>query len=62
MTPQSKLAAEMADALRKLVFMAHTSGGVAGRDESLCKACDRAEAALAKYDSAQSAPETREVK
>lgn len=34
-------------ALRKLVFAARTSGGVAGRDEGLCAACDEAEAVLA---------------
>lgn len=33
-------------ALRKLVDMARTSGGTAGRDEDLCAACDQAEAAL----------------
>mgnify|MGYP007100071997 CR=1 FL=1 len=33
-------------ALRKLVDMARTSGGTAGRDEELCAACDQAEAAL----------------
>lgn len=34
------------DALRKLVVAARTSGGVAGRDEALCAACDEAEAVL----------------
>lgn len=33
-------------ALRKLVDMARTSGGTAGRDEALCAACDQAESAL----------------
>jgi hypothetical protein len=33
-------------ALRKLVDMARTSGGTAGRDEALCAACDQAEVAL----------------
>ena len=33
-------------ALRKLVFAARTSGGVAGRDELLCSACDEAERLL----------------
>jgi hypothetical protein len=32
--------------LRNLVFAARTSGGVAGRDELLCAACDAAENAL----------------
>lgn len=32
--------------LRKLVDAARTSGGVAGRDEALCVACDEAEAVL----------------
>lgn len=36
------------EALRKLVVAARTSGGVAGRDDGLCAACDQAEAALAK--------------
>ena len=35
------------DALRKLVVAARTSGGVAGRDEALCAACDEAERLLA---------------
>jgi hypothetical protein len=35
------------NALRKLLFAARTSGGTAGRDNSLCAACDEAEAALA---------------
>lgn len=34
---------ECINALRKLVFAARTSGGVAGRDEGLCAACDEAE-------------------
>ena len=33
-------------ALRKLVFAARISGGVAGRDELLCSACDEAERLL----------------
>lgn len=33
-------------ALRKLVDMARTSGGTAGRDEALCDACDQSDAAL----------------
>ena len=32
--------------LARLVDAARTSGGVAGRDESLCAACDLAEEAL----------------
>ncbi len=35
------------DALRRLTFMARTTGGVAGRDEGLREACDAAEALLA---------------
>lgn len=38
-------------ALRDLVLMARTSGGVAGRDADLCKACDQAEAVLEKCGS-----------
>lgn len=33
-------------AMRKLVFAARTSGGTAGRDQTLCAACDEAEALL----------------
>jgi hypothetical protein len=33
-------------ALRKLVIAARTSGGVAGRDDGLCAACDEAERVL----------------
>jgi hypothetical protein len=33
-------------ALKKLVFAARTSGGVAGRDDALCAACDEAESVL----------------
>lgn len=33
-------------ALRKLVVAARTSGGVAGRDDGLCLACDEAERVL----------------
>jgi hypothetical protein len=29
--------------LKKLIWAARTSGGVAGRDEGLCAACDEAE-------------------
>lgn len=36
----------MEKALRRLVIAARTSGGVAGRDEELCAACDEAEALL----------------
>jgi len=34
------------EALRRLVLAARTSGGVAGRDDYLCGACDAAEALL----------------
>jgi len=34
------------EALKKLTFAARISGGTAGRDEGLCKACDDAETAL----------------
>jgi hypothetical protein len=34
-------------ALRKVTFMARTSGSI--RDEGLCAACDEAEALIAKY-------------
>jgi hypothetical protein len=37
---------ELIDALRNLVFAARTSGGVAGRDDGLCEACNAAEAVL----------------
>ena len=37
------------DALRKLVVAARTAGGVAGRDEALCAACDHAEAQYRDY-------------
>ena len=37
---------ELTKALRQLTFAARTSGGVAGRDDGLCAACDEAEAAL----------------
>lgn len=37
---------EYAAVLRKLVFAARTSGGVAGRDALLCSACDEAERLL----------------
>lgn len=33
-------------ALTELVFMARTTGGTAGRDEALCRACDQAEAII----------------
>jgi hypothetical protein len=39
---------DMGDALKKLSFMAQTSGGTAGRDEDLVKAIEQASAALAK--------------
>lgn len=39
---QNKLNAAMA-ALKNLVFMVRTSGGTAGHDESLCRACEQAE-------------------
>jgi len=35
-----------AGALRRLVLMARTSGGVAGHDDALCAACDEAETVL----------------
>jgi hypothetical protein len=34
------------EALRKLTFAARTSGGIAGRDEGLCAACEAAERLL----------------
>lgn len=37
--------------LRKLVLMARTSGGVAGRDKGLCAACDEAERVLSGLNS-----------
>jgi hypothetical protein len=37
---------EYKSVLKKLVFAARTSGGVAGRDELLCSACDAAERLL----------------
>jgi len=40
-------AKRLAEALRKLTYIARTSGGTAGRDEALCAACDEAEIALA---------------
>lgn len=39
---------EYVSVLRKLVFAARTSGGVAGRDELLCSACDAAERLLSR--------------
>jgi hypothetical protein len=39
------------DALSRVVFMARTSGGTAGRDEALCAACDNAENVLAEAGS-----------
>lgn len=44
------------DALRRLIFMARTSGGTAGRDEGLCAACDAAEALLLPTDGAAPDP------
>ncbi len=44
-------AVELVTALRRLTFAARTSGGVAGRDEGLCAACDEAERVLAKFPS-----------
>ncbi len=41
------MAADYEAILRKLVFAARTSGGIAGRDEFLCAACDEAERLLA---------------
>jgi hypothetical protein len=38
--------ARLEEALRKLTFAARTSGGIAGRDERLCAACDVAEGLL----------------
>jgi hypothetical protein len=40
--------ADLLPALKRLTVAARTSGGVAGRDEGLCAACDEAEAAIAK--------------
>jgi hypothetical protein len=48
---------EWRTALRKLAFMARTSGGTAGRDSGLCAACDEAEALLSKpYTTPPAAP------
>lgn len=41
-------ASGLLDALRRLVFAARTTGGTAGPDEGLMKACAEAEAAIAK--------------
>jgi hypothetical protein len=41
--------AELVAALHDLAFNARTSGGVGGRDASLCEACDHAERLLVKY-------------
>ncbi len=38
---------QLRSALQTLVMMARTSGGTAGRDDSLCNACDAAERLLA---------------
>ncbi len=38
-----RMADEYVSALRNLVFAARTSGGIVGRDELLCAACDEAE-------------------
>ena len=38
---------QLFSALKQITMMARTSGGVAGRDEALCAACDVAEAAIA---------------
>lgn len=46
---RSKVPDDVLNTIKKLVFAARTSGGVAGRDERLCQACDKAEAALARY-------------
>lgn len=65
----TKLAAEMADALRELIAIGDGEddiGFAPGRGQDIWReradaAWDSARKALAKYDSAQSAPETREV-
>jgi len=44
----------MEETLRKLTFAARTSGGTAGRDEELCKACDAAEAVLSRIEGSAS--------
>jgi hypothetical protein len=41
---------KLADALRKLIFAAQTSGGVAGRDDELCRAIGNASIALDEHD------------
>ena len=41
---------ELREALKTLTMMARTSGGVAGRDNELCAACDRAETAIEKTE------------
>ena len=54
---------EWRSAMRKLVFMARTSGGIAGADAGLMKACEEAEALLAlPYLPAEAAqPEARQL-
>ena len=47
---------ELRAALRKLTFMARTSGGVGGRDEALCAACDEAEAILERPEPKSAGP------
>ena len=39
---------QLLSALKQLTMAARTSGGTAGRDETLCAACDVAEAVIAK--------------
>jgi hypothetical protein len=44
---------DMLAALKQLAFAARTSGGVAGRDDALCAACDLAEAVIARTGKAE---------
>lgn len=44
--PSSSNIQPLRDALKRLVIAARTSGGVAGRDEVLCDACNEAEKVL----------------
>lgn len=37
---------QLAEATRELAFQVRTSGGIAGRDEALCAACDKVEPLL----------------
>ena len=52
----------MESVLRTLVFVARTSGGVAGRDVELCAACDMAEELLALSPTDGTPAETTKVR